>query len=258
LRRKTSTRLWNNQAAACFAMAFLVDGFGFTADVVSMVFMGPRLSPVRSDTTWEKFFGHERAQIPAGWALFFFRRAFCNALAVGGRSSVGARDEDEYRVAKKLNFVDERESKTPSREDVMTDSSPFAPNTNVDKRGPTSPRQSKLGTAACILLLISVSIIIGLVLLVAVLAILPPETSSNLVPSQNVAAAGGLALGLLATVILPLIGVCLGLAGLSRGNCRRSWTIAGLISNAVILMFSVSIIAIYFLLLAAVEHAISC
>ena len=141
---------------------------------------------------------------------------------------------------------------------IMKADSPFAPNANLDEQRPALPGQSKLGTASFILALVSILIVMGLLLVVIVFALLSPGIDRESVRSLDFVVAGGLILGLLATVILPLIGVCLGVAGLLRKNCRRSCAVAGLISNAVILTIVVSMIAIYFLLLKAVEHAISC
>jgi hypothetical protein len=135
---------------------------------------------------------------------------------------------------------------------------PSLPNANLDENGPMLLTQSKLGLASFILGLVSILIIMGLLLVVIVFAFLSPGMDRESVRSLDFVVAGGLILGLLATVILPLIGVCLGLAGLARKNCRRSFAVTGLISNAVILTIAVSMIAIYFLLLKAVEHAISC
>ena len=115
--------------------------------------------------------------------------------------------------------------------------------------------QSRLGKASFFLGLTSLMMIVvfGCVLPIGSLVLIDHTD----VPSDFSAVLFGVVapLGFLASPVVNLTGVCLGIAGLLRKNCRRSLAIIGLVLNSLIL-FAFVLICLWWI--SAIEGMIAC
>ena len=115
--------------------------------------------------------------------------------------------------------------------------------------------QSRLGKASLLLALMSLMMIVvcGCVIPIGVLAL--GDHTDVEVPFSEYLFGVIAPLGTLAGPVLSLTGLCLGIAGLLRKNCRRGFSIAGVILNSLILLLFAFVLLWW---IAAIEEMVAC
>ena len=117
------------------------------------------------------------------------------------------------------------------------------------------PHQSRLGKASFFLGLTSIVMILvfGCVIPIGVLAL--GDYTDVDVPFSTELFGIVAPLGFLSVPVISLTGVCLGIAGLLRKNCRRSLAIVGLVLSSLILLAFV-LLCLWWI--AAIEGMVAC